>query len=60
MKLISTERQNENYVVELERPDGSRVKILIPVEGVKSYPNSCIANGRRPFGLNFVTEEHYT
>jgi hypothetical protein len=51
-----------NYELLIIRPDGSKLKVLIPVEGKMTHCERCIesANGESAFGLNFVCEDHYT
>lgn len=48
-----------NYQIKVQRPDGVTVTILIPVEGQEHYDNCLRDHKGSPFGLNFVTDEHY-
>ena len=52
------ERDDENYIVTLRRPDGSLIAVLIPIEGTNKYADQCIEIGG-PFGLNFISTGHY-
>jgi hypothetical protein len=54
-----------NYLVTIRRQDGSEVHVMIPRENSGSWPSDCVAFGlaRKPkpiYGLNLVTEDHYT
>lgn len=50
---------NDNYCITLKRPDGSTLKVLVPIENTVNRLNRKVANSKIPFGLNFVTEGHY-
>jgi hypothetical protein len=58
--IVHCEHNNEDYTVTLQRPDGSLVKVLIPCEWADGFPNACASTSVEPFGLNCVTEGHYT
>ena len=64
MELIGTTKTAEDYVVELKRPDGVIVKVLIPIEGVDKRLDEVLkhiaASGNSALGLNFVSDGHYT
>jgi len=63
---VSLEEQDsteDDYIVLLKRPDGSSLSIIVPRESIDSWPNIAIkdrADKCEPFGLNFVSEGHYT
>jgi hypothetical protein len=51
---------DDNYLVTIRRQDGSEVRVMIPREDSKAkYESDCIKPGK-VFGLNLVTEGHYT
>lgn len=59
IKLTSDcEKTDENYLVTIERPDGIKLKILIPREDSDSWANEGITRDET-FGLNMVTDGHY-
>lgn len=61
---------DDNYVVTICRQDGSKVRVIIPREdSTSSYERDCLWFDRfkssvipegKVFGLNLVTEGHYT
>lgn len=53
------EKGDDDYCITLRRPDGSVLKVLIPVEGGHDWSNECVLGSKTPFGLNFVFEGHY-
>jgi hypothetical protein len=59
--LVKSELLDEdNYLVTICRQDGSEVRVRIPREDSKAkYESDCIRDGKT-FGLNLVTEGHYT
>ena len=64
VKVLSTELKFQDYVVELQLPDDSIIKILIPnkefLQDVYKYSYS--GTGNIPdvvYGLNFVVDGHY-
>jgi len=50
-----------DYIVDLERPDGSVVSVLIPKEGSDNHSNRVVITNdpENPFGLNLVCDGHY-
>lgn len=61
VKLASVEIEENDYVLTIERPDGSLVKILLPREGEAggACGQSVIGNQDEPCGLNLVSSGHY-
>ena len=60
IKLIDCVRHEEDYIVTLERPDGSRLKVAIPREDHDGYFSKCLhPPSDVPYYLNFVTDRHY-
>jgi len=58
--LVKSELGEDNYVLTIRRQDGSELQVLIPREdSAATYERDCIKPGQ-VFGLNFVTEGHYT
>lgn len=49
-----------DYHVSLKRPDGSVVTVLIPIEYVDTFANRVVSNSNKKFGLNLVTDDHYS
>ena len=59
--LVKSEVVTDNYIVTIRRQDGSDVRVMIPREDAGNYESLCIENGDgQLFGLNLVTEGHYT
>lgn len=58
--VIETEILEDDYIVHLERPDGSIVTILLPREDRDTYASQVVAESDIPIGLNLVTSGHYT
>lgn len=52
--LVKSEVVTDNYIVTIRRQDGSEVRVMIPRE-----ERDWIKTGE-VFGLNLVTEGHYT
>ena len=61
-KLISIETQDENYIASFQYEDGTVIKILIPRidnGAQEAYLVKAVKQSKNPYGLNFVTLEHY-
>lgn len=59
--LVKSELVTDNYIVTIRRQDGSEVRVMIPREDSASYESRCMeAGSSKIFGLNLVTEGHYT
>lgn len=58
--LVKSEVVTDNYIVTIRRQDGSEVRVMIPREDSgNSFERNCIKLGQ-VYGLNLVTEEHYS
>ena len=58
--LVKSEVVTDNYIVTIRRQDGSEVRVMIPREdSSETYERNCIRPGHL-FGLNLVTEGHYS
>lgn len=58
-----SDHNGENYIASIRRPDGSVVRVLIPVEGVDCHENDVIKDSdtvKGSLGLNLVSECHYS
>lgn len=60
IEINNAELLGADYKVELKRPDGSIVRVLIPREDVESFPNRCTQDPTTVFGLNLVVPGHYS
>lgn len=52
----------ENYVIQVTREDGVKVRVLIPLPGTGWYDEAMIRGDHpsfQPFGLNLVVSGHY-
>jgi hypothetical protein len=59
--LVKSELFVGDYIVTIRRQDGSEVRVIIPREDSASYESRCVEAGSGEiFGLNLVTEGHYT
>lgn len=60
MDLRIVDETVDDYIVSVSRPDGVTVRILVPKCG-SGWPDECAkaANGK-VFGLNLLTEGHYS
>ena len=59
--LVKSELFGGDYIVTIRRQDGSEVRVMIPREDAGNYESLCMENGEgQLFGLNLVTEGHYT
>ena len=57
-----SDHNGENYIASIRRPDGSIVRVLIPVEGVDCHANDVVADcdtEKEPLGLNLISDGHY-
>ena len=62
--LVKSELVTDNYIVTIRRQDGSEVRVMIPREDSSvTYERDCMVykpERKTIFGLNLVTEDHYT
>jgi len=58
LKILNTESDDEDYIIELQLPNGLRIKVLIPINKESPYGNFLEKDG--VYGLNLITEGHYT
>lgn len=52
----------ENYVIQITREDGVKVRVMIPLPGSGYYDEvvrRCDDPSYAPFGLNLVSHDHY-
>ena len=57
--VLACHIKQQDYFVQLERKDGSTLTVMIPREDVDTRASRAVSNGGL-FGLNLVSEEHYT
>jgi len=58
--VVRCQHDADDYTVTLSRPDGSEIRVLIPHEKGTGFPSKCVERSRGPFGLNLVTDGHYS
>ena len=51
-----------DYIVDMERPDGSVVSVMVPKEGLNNHASRVVTKNdpENPFGLNLVCDGHYS
>lgn len=57
-----SDHNGENYIASIRRPDGSVVRVLIPVECVDCHANDVVKDSdteKEPLGLNLISDGHY-
>lgn len=59
LEVVNVEDDKDNYLVTLKGPLGKLVKIWVPKEDGPDYYNF-VWDESNPFGLNMVTNSHYT
>ena len=60
IEIVKVESLDDDYQVEIKRPDGSIVKVLIPREDSSGLGRCVSKHPNAVFGLNLVTEGHYS
>ena len=56
--LVTCGRTEYDYIVRLQRPNGTEIEILVPIEDEARFVD--VGHPSGPFGLNLVCAGHYT